>query len=107
MSVVALYKLRKALNTGETQSDHDQLTEVSSVTSNLMKTSLKTLKKLARKLSHLLLDRKNHLLTEKQFEASMLCEVDHLNLLNLLNVFEIEVDFGVSAEDDEEREESI
>jgi hypothetical protein len=55
--------------------------------------SLESLQERARELHRLLREREDELLAE-EFEASMLCQVDRLNLLTLLRVFEVEVDLG-------------
>jgi hypothetical protein len=52
-------------------------------------------------------DRKHDLMLENNLEASMLCEVSRLNLLNFLKVFQVEVDVEAGSGDGDSDESVI
>jgi hypothetical protein len=55
---------------------------------------LETLKARVLELHRELEDRKHDLILENDLEASMLCEISRLNLLNFLKVFQLELEMG-------------
>jgi hypothetical protein len=54
---------------------------------------LEEIQKQIKRINSQLVAQERQLMDDGEFEASMLCEVERLNLLNLLKVFEFPIDF--------------